>query len=139
VIEAIDGTDIHTLDHWRARAVRASAGDTLTLRVRSIEGVRDVAVTAVAAAPAAEPADDATLGLRLRAIPKTGVEVLAVQPRSRGARAGIQQGDVIIVAGGRQAPSPAQFAQLFRSLPQGRSLVVALTRGDEHRVVAIGK
>ena len=139
VIEAIDGIDLHSFDHWRARAGRASAGDTLTLRVRSNEGVRDVAVTAIAALPETARADDGTLGLRLRAIPKTGVEVLAVQPHSRGAVAGIQQGDVIIVAGGRQAPSPAQFAQLFRTLPQGGSLVVALTRGDEHRVVAIDK
>lgn len=140
VIEAIDGEELHTLEHWRARASRTSAGDTLTLRVRSAQGVSDVPVTATAPAAAAEePADHPTLGLRLRSIPKVGVEVLSVQPRSRGARAGIRQGDLITVAAGQPSPSPAHLAQTFTSLPQGGALLVALTRGRDHRVIAIEK
>jgi hypothetical protein len=139
VIEAIDGENVHTIDHWRARAVRAAAGETLTLRVRGSDGVRDVPVTAIALVPPAEPAGDPVLGLRLRSIPKVGVEVLSVEPRSRGARAGIQQGDLITVAGGQPSPSSAQFTRLFGSLPQGGSVVVALTRGNERRVIAIEK
>jgi S1-C subfamily serine protease len=68
-----------------------------------------------------------------------GVEVLSVQPQSRGARAGIQQGDLITVAGGQPGPSPAQLTRAFTSLPAGGSLLVALTRGTERRVVAIAK
>ena len=139
VIEAIDGETVHTIDHWRARAARATAGETLTLRVRGSDGVRDVPVTAIAPVPPAEPADDATLGLRLRSIPNIGVEVLSVQRRSRGARAGIQPGDRITVAGGQPSPSPAQLTRLFGSLPQGGSLIVALTRGKERHVIAIDK
>ena len=139
VIEAIDGEEVPTMDHWRARAARATAGETLTLRVRGSNGVRDVPLTAVAIVPPAEPADEPTLGLRLRSIPKVGAEVLSVQPRSRGARAGIQPGDRITVAGGRQSPSPAELTRLFASLPQGGSVLVAVTRGSEHRVMAIEK
>jgi serine protease DegQ len=139
VIEAIDGEAVQTFDHWRARAARAASGDTLTLRVRGSGVVRDVPVTAIASVPPAEPADEPTLGLRLRSIPKVGVEVLSVQPRSRSARAGIQQGDLITVAGGHSSPSSAQFTELFVSLPQGGSLVVALTRGNERHVIAIEK
>lgn len=139
VIEAVDGQDMRTPDHWRARAARVNAGDTLTLRVRSGEGVRDVQVTAAPSAPVAESADAASLGLRLRPIPKVGVEVLSVQPRSRGARAAIRQGDVITVAGGQISPTPAQVMRAFSSLPEGGSLLVAVTRGNEHRVAVIEK
>jgi hypothetical protein len=139
VIEAIDGNSLDTLEHWRARAARVSAGDTITLRVRAAGGVRDVPVTATAPVRAEEPADDPTLGLRLRSMPRVGVEVLSVQPRSRGARAGLQQGDLITVAGGQATPSPAQVTRSFTSLPPGGSLIVALTRGSEHRVIAIEK
>jgi S1-C subfamily serine protease len=139
VIEAIDGQDVHTPDHWRARMARASAGDTLTLRVRSAEGVREVQVTAAAPAAATEPTDEPSLGLRLRAIPKIGVEVLSVQPRSRAARAEIQEGDIITVAGGQPSPTPAEVMRVFTSLPDGGSLVVAITRGTEQRVVVIDK
>jgi hypothetical protein len=139
VIEAIDGEEVHTIDHWRARAARATAGKTLTLRVRGTDGVRDVSLTPVAPVRAAEPADDPTLGLRLRSLPQIGVEVLSVQPRSRGARAGIQPGDRITVVGGHESPSPAQLTRAFASLPQGGTLLVAVTRGSERRVIAIEK
>ncbi|HET9468099.1 MAG TPA: PDZ domain-containing protein, partial [Vicinamibacterales bacterium] len=73
VIDAIDGEEMRTADHWRARVARVSAGDALTLRVRGADGVRNVPMTAAAPIPADEPAqegdDDVPLGLRLRAIP----------------------------------------------------------------------
>ena len=136
VIEAIDGEDMRTTDHWRARVARATAGDTLTLRVRGGGGVRDVPITAAAPAPPVEPADDPSLGLRLRTIPKVGVEVLSVQPRSRAARAAIQQGDVITVVGGQPSPTPAQLdARVYVAAAEGGSVLVAIVRGGEHHVV----
>ena len=143
VIEAIDGEEMRTPDHWRARVARLSAGDTLTLRVRGAEGVRDVPITATAVIPADKPADnadeDAALGLRLRSVRGAGVDVLSVQPGSRAAQAGLQQGDRITAAGGQPSPTPAQLTRLFSSLPQGGSLLVAVARGSEHRVMAIEK
>jgi membrane-associated protease RseP (regulator of RpoE activity) len=139
VIEAIDGQDISTPEHWRARVARARVGETLTLRVRNGQGVRDVQVTAGPFTAVAAPADDASLGLRLLALPRIGAQVQEVQPRSRADRAAIQQGDVITVAGGQPLPTPAQVTRAFASLPEGGSLLVALTRGSEHRVVAIAK
>ncbi len=139
VIEAIDGQDMRTPDHWKARLARVSRGDILTLRVRSGEGVREVQVTAAPPTAVAEPADDASLGLKLQAIPKVGAEVLSVQPRSRAARAEIRQGDVITVVGGRPSPTPAQVMAAFASLPKHGSLLAAIARGNEHRVVVIEK
>ena len=139
VIEAINGEEVRTLDHWRARTGRLSAGETVTLRIRNAEGVRDVIVTASARAPATDVRGDTSLGLRLRAIPKVGTEVLSVAPRSRAARAGMREGDVVTVIAGRPMPTPAQVMRTFASLPAGESILVALTRGTEHHVVAIEK
>jgi len=139
VIEAVDGQDMRTPDHWRARAARVSAADTLTLRVRSAGEVRELQITAAPSTPLADPAADASLGLRLRAIPRVGAEVLSVQPRSRAARAAILQGDVITVAGGQPSPTPAHVTRAFTALPEGGSLLVAIARGTEHRVTAIEK
>jgi S1-C subfamily serine protease len=139
VIEAVDGQEVHTPDHWRARAARVNAGDTLTLRVRGREGVREVQLTAGALAASAEPTGDASLGLRLRAIPKVGAEVLSVEPRSNAERATIREGDIITVAGGRPSPMPAEVMRAFAALPDRGSLVVAIARGTEHRVIVIEK
>lgn len=143
VIEAIDGQDLRTPEHWRARVARVNAGETLTLRVRGREGVRHVPLTAMPppAAPATEPdpAEEAALGLRLRAIPKVGAEVLSVQPGSRAARADIRQGDIITVAAGQTSPSPAQVTRAFALLPERGALLLAITRGSDHRVIAIEK
>ncbi len=139
VIEAIDGQDVRTRDHWRARVARVHAGDTLTLRVRSAEGARDVQVTAAPPAAADQPEGEASLGLRLRVVPKVGVEVLSVDPQSSAARAGIREGDVITVAGGQPAPTAAQVMRAFTSLPDRGTLLAAISRGAEHRVVVIEK
>jgi hypothetical protein len=140
VIEAINGEEMRTLDHWHARAARVNAGDTLRLRVRSSDGVREVLLTAASRVPASGAAgDDASLGLRLRAIPQVGAEVLSVQPQSRAAQAAIREGDVVTVVAGQPAPTPAQINRAFGSLPLGGSLLVAVTRGTEHRVVVITK
>jgi hypothetical protein len=139
VIEAIDGQDMRTPDHWRGRVARMSAGETLTLRVRGGDGVRDVQLTAAPSTPVTPAADDASLGLRLRAIPKVGAEVLSVQPLSRAARAEIRQGDVITVAGGQQSPTPAQVMRAFASLPEEGALLIAIANGNDHRVAVIEK
>ena len=68
-------------------SARVNAGDTLTLRVRGGEGVREVQVTAAAPAAPAEPTEDASLGLRLRAIPNgrsgSSLGAAAVERRAR--------------------------------------------------------
>jgi hypothetical protein len=139
VVEAVDGQEIRTTDHWRARLSRAVAGDVLTLRVRNRTGVRDVRVTARVSGAPNEPSQDAVLGLTFRTLPKVGVQVLSVQPWSSGARAAIREGDVITVADGQPSPTSAEITRAFASLPSGGSLLAAVTRGNERLVVAIKK
>ena len=139
VIEAVDGENVPTPEHWRARIARARAGDVLTLRIRSREGMREVPVVAAPLVAVAVPAEDRTLGLSLRTIPKIGTQVLSVQPQSRGAKAGLRAGDVITVVDGSRAPTSVQLTRSFSALPENGSLLLAVTRGPEHRVVVLEK
>jgi hypothetical protein len=142
VIESVDGQDVRTPEQWRARVERLSAGEPLSLRIRRDGTVRDAQVQAVAAvssptASAAEPTP--ALGLTLRSIPKVGAEVTAVEPSSRAAAAGLQPGDVITIAGEQSHPTAAQLTQAFAALPEGGSLLLALSRGRERHVFALQK
>jgi hypothetical protein len=141
VIEAVDGGEIRSVDHWQARVARATAGKILTLRIRNRDGVREVPVTAaprrgLSAGPEQEPP---RLGLRLRTVSNVGVEVMSVQPQSSAARAGIRTGDVITVAGGQPAPTSASMTRAFASLPPGGSLLIAVMREQKPLVMAIEK
>ena len=139
VIEAVNGQDIHTPDHWHAQTARVNAGDTATLRVRGGGSVREVQVTARPFAVPTEAPENLSLGLQLRSIRAVGVEVLSVQPDSRAARATLRAGDTITFAAGQESPTSAQVLRAWAALPAGGSLLVALSRGDRHSVVAIKK
>jgi hypothetical protein len=136
VIESVDGEKILSTEHWHARVSRLPVGTTVTLRVRRGADAKDVAVSTAAVT---RPAAGLPLGLTMRAIRRTGVEVLQVQPASAAARAGIEVGDILTVIAGVTAPTPAQVAEAFAAAPADRPVVVAVTRGDRHHVLTIHK
>jgi PDZ domain len=139
VIEGVDGQAIVTPEHWRARVARLHPGETVMLRVRTKGEIRDVSIAAVEPLKVPEESADPSLGLRLRAIPDVGAEVLSVQPRSRAARAGIRPGDVITVAGGQRSPTPAQIVRADAALSDQGSMLLAIARGTERFVAVIEK
>lgn len=136
VVERVNGTAVTSPEQWEAQVLGLSSGSTVALDVRRQGETRQVRVIAQGKRPA--PADP-VLGLTLRTLPRVGAEVLHVLPRSIAARAGIQAGDVITKADDLESPSPAQIARLFAAESSGGSLVVALTRGQDHQVLAIPK
>ena len=137
VIETVDGEVVATLEHWEARLARLAAGDSLALSVRRRGDVQEIQVTAGDAPPA--PAEARPLGLTMRAVSRTGVEVVRVDPGSAAARAGIEAGDVVTVIGEVERPTPGQLTRAFHAAPDDRPLLVGVTRGDRHRVLALGK
>lgn len=134
VIEARDGLAIATRQHWDVRVARLSAGETLNLRVRRRGEVRDVALVATAPAP---PPVNRPLGLTLRARPKTGAEVVRIEPGSAAHRAGLSPGDLITLVADVQAPTPAQVSRAFASTGPGQRIMVAVTRGEAHFVTTV--
>lgn len=135
VVERVNGVAVTSPDQWESQMLGISDGGTAVLDVRR-QGEPDQ-VRLIARAKVAPT--DPVLGLTFRTVPKVGAEVVQVLPRSAGAHAGIRVGDIITTAGDAVNPSAAQIFKLFAAASKGGSLVVALTRGQDHRVVAIRK
>ncbi len=134
VIESADGVSLPTPQHWRIRLARLSPGATLALRVRRGGELHDITLVATAASrPAASP----LLGLRLRAAPRVGAEVVQVDRGSVADRAGLAGGDVITLIAGVHAPTPAQVLRAFNFTNEGQRVLIAVTRGDAHFVTAL--
>lgn len=136
VIERIDGQPVTTLEDWTARVGRLAEGESIVLTVRRRGDARDVELTA-GAEP--EPMDRRPLGLTLRRIQRVGVEVVRVEPDSAAARAGLRVGDLITMIGDIENPTPAQISRLFATAPATPPLVVAVTRGETHHLLALDK
>jgi S1-C subfamily serine protease len=75
----------------------------------------------------------------MRARAGVGAEVTLVHAASAGDRAGIAVGDVITRVGALAAPGPAQVTRAYEALPAGGALLVAVSRGTEHLVLALAK
>jgi PDZ domain len=134
VIEAVDEQPVPTLDAWSVRVLRSGAGTVLKVRVRRHGEVRDVALRAPAAPSAAS---NGRLGLRMRRAPRFGTELISVEPGAVGARGGLAAGDLITLIGDVSSPTPAQVQAAFTSVPKGKTLLVAVTRGATHFVTTL--
>lgn len=137
VVEAIGGEVVASVEHWEARLARLGAGDSLVLGVRRRGALQEIALTAADAPPA--PIETDLLGLTMRTVPRVGVEIVRVDPGSAAARAGIAAGDMVTLIDEVERPTPAQVTQAFQAAPDDRPILVGVTRGDRHRVLALGK
>ncbi len=137
VIEAIGPEVVASVEHWGARLASLGTGDSLVLRVRRRGEPLEIEITAADPPPAPIEAD--LLGLIMRTVPRVGVEIVRVDPGSAAARAGIAAGDMVTLIGEVEWPTPAQITQAFQAAPDDRPILVGVTRGDRHHVLALGK
>jgi S1-C subfamily serine protease len=135
VIETIGDEAVATLEHWQARLARLGAGESVELRIRRRDQARQVHLTA--GPPPPPPSAAPELGLTMRAIPGIGVEIVRVDPGSAAAGAGLEAGDVMTLIGEIERPTPAEVTRVFQATPGGGPLLVAVTRADGHRVLAL--
>jgi membrane-associated protease RseP (regulator of RpoE activity) len=138
VIRAIDGTNVTTTGGFQQLASTRQPGKEV-----AISGVRqgktiEVTVRAIEAGlRAAWAASDTDPGVVVRAVPNVGLEVVALQPSSAAARAGLQPGDIIVAVDGRTAPDANGLTRAFRGAASGAALLLTVRRGTGHRVVAL--
>jgi S1-C subfamily serine protease len=133
VIEAVDGVPLVNDADWDVRMARLSAGNTVRLRGRS----RGATVEATLVASPAAPPATRTIGLTLRARPRTGAEVIRLQPGSAGQRAGLAEGDVITLFGEHLAPPPLRVTRSFAAMQEGQKVIVGVSRGDARFVTVV--
>ena len=135
VVEGFNDSPVKTLRDWEVRTGRLAVGDVVELSVRRQGTVRRVKLTA-GAPPASEPR---TLGLTLRWVPGVGSEVVRVESASAAAVAGVATGDFITAIGSSRTPTPAIVREVFDGAREGQPIVLGLSRGDAHDVVALTK
>jgi S1-C subfamily serine protease len=133
VIEELNGQGVPSAYAWQVRTTRLAAGDAATLSVRRGGDTHAVTLT-VPAAPAVLPG---VLGLTLVRERGLGSRVVQVAARTAGERAGVQSGDLVTMVGQQAAPTPAQVRRAFDAVPDGGTLLAAITRGNMHRLVAL--
>jgi hypothetical protein len=136
IIDAVDRYTILTKADWDAHATRVPAGNMITLRIRRSGRTEEVQVTAF---PPAAAAASSRLGLTMRVRSGIGTEVLYVEDGSAAMLAGIAVNDVLTRFGEWPAPMPEQINDAFAAATKDRALLVAVTRGGSHFVVALVK
>jgi hypothetical protein len=136
VVEAINGTPLETPIHWKARALKLMAGESVSLRVRRNREVRELKLSA---SPSRVLQKGFTVGLTLRNVPGTGAAVTAVETGSIADRAGLRVGDVITLAGNARAPSPATVMRAVEPVSTGEAVLVAFVREGTQAVTALEK
>lgn len=136
VIERLDGQPIIDPDQWLVRMLRLSVDDVIKVAVRRSGELFDASITAVDRPGTARTS---SLGLTMRRVAHSGSQVVAVDPGSAAARAGLRAGDVITRVGAFEAPTPARISRVFDETANDRPLVVAVTRGDRHEVLTLDK
>ena len=135
VIESADGQILWTPEHWYVRVARLGSGEVLTLQVRRTGQLREVQLRAAVAA--ASQSDGRSLGLRMRPAPGAGAEILDVQSGSAAARAGLAAGDIVTLVGDVASPTPAEVRAAYGSAPEGRPVLVGVTRGGNRFVTTL--
>ena len=135
VIETLNGEPVASVRDWDVLASRLPPGGA-NLRVHRQSELRDVHVMPVAPNAALIPS---SLGLTLQSLPSVGTSVVAVEAGSAAEAAGLQKGDVITLVGRVSAPTPSDVRTSFESARAGDAILVALTRGQSHRVLAVVK
>jgi hypothetical protein len=134
VLEAIDGMPLETPLHWKARVLKLMAGESVNVRVRRANNVREVTLVAGTLSHAH---GTPTLGLELRNIAGTGSAITRVENGSIADRAGLRAGDVITLVGETRAPSPAAIVRVIERVSAGEAVLVAFVRNGANAVTAL--
>jgi S1-C subfamily serine protease len=139
VITTVNRARIADAERLRIEIARMAPGSAVDLAVTR-RGVASAVNLTVAAPPAAQPPQTpAGLGLSLRNTPDAGSEVLRVSDDGAAREAGVLPGDRITNLDGTRNPSAQEIQRAFAGAASGDYLIVGVTRGDAHVVLAIRK
>ena len=139
VIQTIDGIDVTTVGGYQLVAQSRKPGAAVTLTLVRRGKPLTIAITAVEADAATVPTAQDEPGAVLRPVPGIGTEVVAVEPGSAAARAGVRRGDLIVRADSTLAPDSGSIVKMFEAAKPGTFLLLTLRREGQHQVVALEK
>ncbi len=139
VITAVGDTFIPDAEALRIDVARRTPGSSVELSSIRRGAPFQIRI-AVGTPPAAQPARAPMgLGLSLRSTPDAGSEVLRVADDGAAHEGGVMAGDRIASLDGSPNPTALAIQRAFNAAPSGAYLVLGVTRGDAHLVLAIRK
>lgn len=133
VIEAINGARTQTAFAWQVHSSRLRSGEKAVLKVRRAGELHDITLIVVPRPPVRSSA----LGLTLVRAPGLGSRITQVAAHTAADRAGLQVGDIVTVAADEVEPSPSVIRRVFNEAHEGRAVVLAIRRGETHRLVVM--
>ena len=133
VIEAINGARTPTAFAWQVHSSRLGAGEKAALKVRRAGELHDITLSV---APA-RPVRSSALGLTLVRAPGLGSRITQVAAHTAADRAGLQVGDIVTIAGDDVEPPPSIVRRLFDEARDGGAVVLAIRRGETHRLMVL--
>ncbi|HEX5474189.1 MAG TPA: PDZ domain-containing protein [Vicinamibacterales bacterium] len=139
VVQTIDGTNITTEAGFRQTIESRVPGQDVAIHAIRRGAPIDVSVKAVEAGTAAQGPAATGPGMTLRTVAGLGAEVIAVDPGGPAARAGFQQGDVLVKLNATDRPSAATVERAFSRGAAGDSWLVTVQRGVQFVVLALEK
>jgi S1-C subfamily serine protease len=139
VIQTIDGIDVMTVGGYQLVAQSRRPGAQVKLALVRRGEPLTVSVTAVEADAATVSTSEDELGAVLRSVLGIGAEVVAVEPGSAAARAGVRRGDLIVRVDGTLAPDSGSILKIFGSAKPATFLLLTIRREGQHQVVALEK
>ena len=137
VIEMVNGARTPTVFAWRVHSTRLAAGGMAALKVRRARELHDITLIVPPVPPAQPVRASAALGLTLTRAPGLGSRVTQVAAHTAADRSGLRVGDIVTRAGDHVDPSPAQVRRAFDDAPEGGAVLLAVTRGEMHRLVVL--
>lgn len=148
ILESADGRALSTIQHWQRYLADVQVDVPVVLHVRRGGTGRDITVVPKAVADMAVAAPSAAgskaaphparpLGLELRTVARIGAEVLSVQPSSLASAADLRVGDVITMIGSLNQPTAVQVQRTATRAAGSGPLLLAIQRGDSHRLVTL--
>ncbi len=133
VIEAINGARTSTAFDWHVHSSRLGAGEKASLKVRRAGELHDITVIVTPPLPVRSSA----LGLTLVRVPGLGSRITQVAADTAADRAGLQGGDIVTIAGDEVEPPPSRVRRVFDEAPEGGAVMLAIRRGETHRLVVL--
>ena len=135
IVERVGETPTVTLDDWEVLMARVAEGEPVALGGR--RAGEPVSAQLVAAPPPGSL--ERPLGLTLRTIRLAGAEIVRVEPGSAAASAGLRAGDIVTLVGDVERPTAPQVTRELRTASGERPILLAITRGGSHHVMALEK
>lgn len=135
VIQSIDGIGVTTVAGFQQVTQSRTPGTGVTLAL--VRRGKPLTVSVPVGQSGAPAANAAALGATLQNVTGVGCEIVAIEPGSAAAAAGLRKGDLIVALDGQAAPDRAGIERALADPQREQAVLITIRRNLEHHVIAL--